>query len=467
MLISQMHFNRYLLIISFLFICSGSMGNKAYSMTTEEDSLFYPVYDFEYIPDATYDQMEERLKVIETTIPLNFNTRVKAFIDYFTVRDREYTKTVMGKMDLFFPIFEKYLAKYNLPDELKYLSIIESGLIPNAKSPASAVGLWQFMSGTGRYYGLHIDWYIDERMDPEKSTEAACKYLTFLYNYFNDWELAMAAYNCGPGRVRRAIRKSGYKKDFWQIYRYLPRETRSYVPQFVAIMYAFNYAEEHNFTIDEYREYIPESDTIIINQFLYLKTFAELTNVCVEDLEKLNPKLKRRAVPSSAKDFALYIPSDLKEFVRENRDYILDSAKQTGKEELEYLARYEVGSTWGRERIIHTVRSGDAISLIAEKYKVRMADIRAWNNLNGNLIRIGQKLTIWVNEGYYNKVNTKTATVRKEPSPITSGQVHLVKPGESLWEISKMYDGLTIERIKRLNNLSSNKIMPGQKLRIS
>ena len=200
---------------------------------------------------------------------------------------------------------------------------------------------------------------------------------------------------------------------------------------------------------------------------MYLKTFADLTNVCVEDLEKLNPKIKRRAIPTAAKDFVFYIPSDIKPLVEENREFILDSARRTGKEELEYLARYEVGSTWGRERIIHIVRSGDAISLLAEKYKVRSADIRAWNNLSGNLIRIGQRLKIWVNDEYYNSLNSNTLIAKQELVPIISGKIHLVQPGESLWEISRMYDGLTIEKIKKLNNLTSNKIMPGQKLRIS
>ena len=465
-----MQLSRYilwLLLITSYFTPHNLLGLAGNPGFNENDSLFYPIYDYEYIPDATYDEIQDRISSIQTTVPLNFNTRVKAFVDYFTIKDREYTKTVMGRLNLYFPLFEEYLKKYNLPDELKYLAIVESGLVPRAKSPASAVGMWQFMSGTGRYYGLYIDWYIDDRMDPEKSTEAACKYLTFLYNYFNDWELAMAAYNCGPGRVRQAIRKSGYKKDFWQIYRYLPRETRSYVPQFVAMMYTIHFAEEHNFTMDEYVEYIPETDTLVINQFLYLKTFADLTNVCVEDLEKLNPKIKRRAIPTAAKDFVFYIPSDIKPLVEENREFILDSARRTGKEELEYLARYEVGSTWGRERIIHIVRSGDAISLLAEKYKVRSADIRAWNNLSGNLIRIGQRLKIWVNDEYYNSINSNTLIAKQEPVPIISGKIHLVQPGESLWEISRMYDGLTIEKIKKLNNLTSNKIMPGQKLRIS
>jgi membrane-bound lytic murein transglycosylase D len=193
-----------------------------------------------------------------------------------------------------------------------------------------------------------------------------------------------------------------------------------------------------------------------------------LTNTCAEDLEKLNPMVRRRAFPETGQTYIFHIPSDIKPYVVENRAYILDSAKNTGKEELEYLARHSIGSTWGRDKIVHVVRSGEVLGLIAEKYKVRVADIRSWNNLHGNLIRVNQKLKIFVNESYYNKLNNhQTATISQadtKPQPLPSDKVHLVQPGDSLWKISRQYEGLTIERIKKLNNLKSNKIKPGQKL---
>jgi len=428
--------------------------------------LYYPSYEYEYIPDATYDEVEERIENIESLVPLHFNTTVKAFVDYFTVKDRDYTRGVLGRMHLYFPIFEKYFKKYNIPDEIKYLSIIESALNPTARSRVGAVGLWQFMPETGRLFGLDIDWYIDERMDPEKSTEAACKYLNELYHYFNDWELVLAAYNAGPGKVRRAIRRSGYKKTFWEIYRYLPRETRSYVPQFVAIMYAANYAIEHNFYIEDHKDYLPESDTIMVNDFLYFKTFADLTGICPEDLERLNPKIRRMAVPENTRNFVLKIPAYIKEDFSLNRKYILDSAKNAGKDELEYLARNTVGSTYGRDKMIHVVRSGEVLGVIAEKYKVRLADLKTWNNLTSNMIRINQKLIVWVNNDYYN--NIKNVTAKNEPQeltqPIPDSKIHMVQPGDSLWKISRQYEGLTIEKIMKLNKLKSNKIIPGQKL---
>ncbi len=457
-----------LLLLSALFSGFASFGSdeiRPDSLNEYSDEFYYyPQYSYEYIPDATYYEVEERVSKIETSFPFSYNTTVKAFIDYFTIRNREYTRMVLGRMHLYFPLFEEKFRKYGIPDEIKYLSIIESGLNPTARSRVGAVGLWQFMPSTARHFGLSTGWYLDERMDPEKSTEAACKYLKELYHYFNDWELALAAYNAGPGNVRKAIRRSGYKRNFWEIYQYLPRETRSYVPQFLAIMYVAYYAEEHNFYIDEYKDYFPETDTIIVSDFLYFKTFADLTGMCPEDLERLNPMVRRRAIPETAKNFVLRIPAHIKEDFDKNRLAILDSAKNTGKQEIEYLARHSVGSTWGRDKIIHIVRSGEVLGLIAQKYNVRISDIRTWNNLRGDIIRINQRLAIWVNESYYNRVNNYSKKISSSTVPVPGSKIHRVQPGDSLWKISRQYEGLTIEKIIELNDLKSNKIMPGQHL---
>ncbi len=426
-------------------------------------------FGYDYIPDASYEEVADRISCIESEVSLEYNEKVKSFIDYFTVRDRPYTQEVLNKTALFFPIFEETLAKYNLPDELKFLSIVESGLRPNAISRANAVGLWQFMSSTGKMYGLNNDWYLDDRMDPYASTDAAARHLRDLYSMFDDWELALAAYNCGPGNVRKAIRRSGYKKKFWEIYPYLPRETRSYVPQFVAICYTFNYAPEHNL-FPESHQIFPRFDTIMISQYFHLETFAKQVNVCLDDLLNLNPNIKRGAIPEGTKNFALRIPADLKDTVVSNRAFFYDAAGKVGKEQLEYLARNTPGSTYGREKQVYRVRSGDVLGTIANRYGVRVTDIKSWNNLNSNMIRVGQYLQIWVLPTYNSSTKdlyASSARTENKAVVLEGKKVHYVQNGDTLWEIANTYAGLSIEKIKALNNLTSNTIKPGQQLIIS
>jgi len=422
----------------------------------------------EYIPTSDSPELiADRLSCIQQAIPLMYNDRIHAFINYFTIKDRDYTRMVLSRKDLYFPIFEKYLAKYGLPDELKYLSIVESGLNPRAVSRARAVGLWQFMSATGRHFGLYNDWYVDDRMDPEKSTEAACRYLGDLYRMFNDWELALAAYNSGPGNVRKAIRRSGYKKSFWEIYRYLPRETRAYVPQFVAIMYTLNYTQSHNlFQLPEAP--LIASDTLHVNKFLNFETFASLTGANMDDMQKLNPSVLRKAIPDNGRKYVIRIPLMAKENLELNRTFILDSSSRVGKSELEALAKNTLGSTYGRELVTYRVKSGDVLGTIAERHRVRVGDIKNWNNLSSNTIRIGQRLNIWVipsNHTYSTSIaNTTTSSKAATPILPQDGKVYIVEPGDTLWDISRKFEGLTIEKLKTLNNLKSTKLQPGQKL---
>lgn len=433
-------------------------SSNSYGQATA-DSLINFESDYEYIPgEADFDLIKDRLSCIEKTIPLHYNTRVHAFVNYFTVKDREYTKNILKIKDKYFPLFEKYLAKYDLPEELKYLSIIESGLNPVARSRVSAVGLWQFMSATGRYFGLHNDWYIDERMDPEKSTEAACKYLKQLYGMFGDWELAIAAYNTGPGNIRKAIRRSGYKKTFWEIYPHLYRETRSYLPQFTAIIYAIEYADEHNLMVEDIE--VPIAiDTIIANGFVHLKTMAGQLNLCEQELKALNPSLKRGVLPEKVMNYPIYLPAHAKADFSQRRTFILDTASKIGKKEMEYLARNSVGSTYGRDKVTYRVKSGDVLGKIAQRYNVRIADLRSWNLINGNLIKVGQRLNIWLKDGV--KPKPRPTVIAKLPD---GSKTYLVQPGDTLWDISRKFDGLSIEKIKKLNALNSNVIKPGQRL---
>lgn len=434
--------------------------NVLYATPGDTVELFAPDYSYDYIPDASYELIEDRLSCINTVMPLTFNERVQSFVNYFAVRDRDYTREVIRRKNLYFPIFEKYLEKYGIPDELKYLSIVESGLRPDARSRVGAEGLWQFMPSTGRMYGLNQSWYVDERRDPEKATEAACKYLRQLYNMFDDWELALAAYNTGPGNVRKAIRRSGYKKSFWDIYNYLPRETRSYVPQFVAVLYTIEYAEEHNLFSEE-PAYAWETDTVLVSQFVSLKALAEELNVCEDELRLLNPELKRLAIPEDTKNYPLLIPADKSNFLAANRAAILDSAGSPAIQKA-FIAQVQKtsGSTYGGTKITYRVRSGDVLGAIAQRHSVGLSELRRWNNIRGSRIYPGQKLTIWTKDSAPRLASATTATRHSVPN----SKVHLVQSGDSLWEISRKYEGLSVSKIKEWNNLKSNSIKPGQKL---
>lgn len=415
--------------------------------------------DLEFVPaDDSPELIADRLGCLQQTISLGYNKKVHAFIEYFTVRDRDYTRSMLRRKDLYFPLFEKKLKEYNLPDELKYLSIIESALNPRAISAARAVGLWQFMSGTGRYLGLHDDWSIDERMDPEKATDAACRYLAQLYSIFHDWHLALAAYNSGPGTVSWAIRRSGYKKTFWEIYNYLPRETRSYVPQFVAIIYSINYAAEHNIHVDNREEFIPH-DTLHVRNFFHFETFSKLTGSCAEDLQILNPVIRRNAIPEDGLVRVIRVPKTSKDILTLNRKAILDSVSSS-KKEWEAIAKKIGDGSFGRDQSVYIVRYGDALSVIAQRFAVSVKNLKEWNNLRGNVIRTGQRLIVWVVPNRTTSRPTLPATSSINPV----NKTYIVQPGDTLWDISKKLPGITIEKIKNLNNLKSSQLQPGQKL---
>lgn len=425
-----------------------------------------PAYDF--APEVIYDTAANRLQQIEGDITLTFNERVFAFVDYFVIRDREYMRTVLGKTPEFFPLFEQKLKEHGLPEELKFLAIVESGLVPRAQSRAGAVGLWQFMPRTGRYFGLYQDWFVDERMDPEQATEAACKYLKQLYRIFGDWELAIASYNAGPGNVRKALRRSG-KSTFWEAYRYMPRETRGYLPQFVAIMYAYNYAPQHNLFPTEW-SHPRRTKTISVDHFVNLPTLAHHLNICEAELQSLNPGLKHGVTADYLKDQAIHIPEESLPLFEAHQDSILAVVRTTNRERMEYLARNSLGSTYGREKLTYTVRSGDVLGKIAERYSVRTGDLKKWNGIRGSTIYVGQRLSVWVLPNQ--QITARTAPVAQshrtpnQTSPEGS-IVHTVRSGDSLWSISKQYQGLTVNRIKELNGLNTDQLQPGQELIIS
>ena len=426
------------------------------------------LYVYDYIPDVSDSLMEARLKAIEGEIPLHFNAEVKKYINFYTISRRDYARRMLNRSSKYFPLFEEYLERNNMPDELKYLSVVESGLNANAVSHAAAVGLWQFIYRTGRAYNLNSSWYIDDRIDPDRSTQAACDFFGYLNGYFGDWELALAGYNSGPGRVNRAIRYADGQRDFASIYKYLPNETKAYVPKFVAVTYVFNYAEEHNLYPDA-PEFLPEYDTIHVSQYMHLETLSDQIKLCPEDLEALNPQIKHGAIPSTAKNYPLKIPIEYKDFIVQNRIELYDSASRVGQAELEKMAQNEIGAVAGRDRVVYTVKSGDVLGVIAERYHVRVSDIKKWNRLKGPMIRIGQKLKIWVLPKYKNAAKTKSVVAKTKtqlPSPKSGQKTHFVKNGDTLWDIG-LDNKISIEKLKKLNNLSTNNIKPGQILIVS
>lgn len=467
----------------------------------DKDLIFKPIPDvihfededvvYDYIPRPHQSLVAQRISCLNSQIPLTLNERVHEFIDYFTVRRRDYTMRMLAKKNIYFPLFEKYLAAYGLPDELKYLAIIESALNPRAISRAGAGGLWQFMPATGRMYGLKQNAFIDERFDPEKATEAACKYLKSLYNFFGeDWELALAAYNCGPGTIQKAIRKAGGKRNFWAIYNLLPKETRAYVPIFTAIVYAMNYAEEHNLVQDQ-PYFAIDYDVISINNYVPLRSIAEKLNVCLEDLEELNPELKRGIVPGTATwAYPLRIPSDRMDYFADNYDAIVKPGKN--HPQVRYVA--ELTRNARKSVITHRVQRGESLSSIAQKYGVSVSNLKKWNQLRSDNIQVGKLLKVSPTAGEsverkpaHTTVSTTvitsekpvpaertstasarnaTASVAKPVSSAGSNQsvaVHVVGNGDTLWGIAKRYN-VSVEQLKKLNKMANDKLRPGQRI---
>mgnify|MGYP005748647035 FL=1 len=444
-------------LIPFSEVFSQEEPLEAATLFSEE---ILPNYHYEYIPDFTYEQVAKRVKAMDTKMSFELNDRIFSFIQYFTVRNRDYTKMVLARKDKFFPMFEETMRKHEMPEEIEFLSIIESGLDPQIKSRVGAMGLWQFMPATGRMYGMHVNHDIDDRMDPEMSTDAAAKYLKSLYRMFGNWEVALAAYNCGPGNVRKAIRRSGGKTTFWEIYNYLPKETRGYVPQFQAMLYILNHLEEHNLHLVE-PTYPIEYEKIRFERAFSLEKLAELTDICVQDLEELNPAVKNRNIPESNRSMALRIPKNRSFFLKENFAWINDSLGNAPQVLLASTISAQPGSNisatnfTNSDRMTYKVKSGDVLGKIADRHGVSVSQIKEWNNLNSNLIKVGQTLYL------YSKTSTdKTLAENSTPG---AGRTYTVRPGDSLWIISQKHS-MTVDQIKRLNNLNTNNIKPGQKL---
>lgn len=397
---------RKLLIIALLLAlpCVSQAGdNDGGSRRTQNINLSIESYSLnkndseEFIkgPVNTNEDYSWRIERLNEASPvqLDFNDIVKRYIDVYSVRHRDKTARILGLSEIYFPIFEEYLDKYDLPLELKYIAVIESALNPKARSRSGATGLWQFMYHASRMFDLKISSYVDERMDPVKSTDAACKYLQYLYRIFGDWQLAIAAYNGGPGVVRDAIKASGGKTNFWEIAAYLPEQTRTYVPAFIAVNYVMNYSKEHNIVPDEMQfSYLKLSD-VTVKHSLYLKTVAKELDISISDLRRLNPIYKLDFIPASELPAKLTLPVDKAlEFVeRETKLYSVQQTKIAYQD-----IETQMSSTKGKKCIVHVVKAGEFFHKIAMKYSCTSTNIKKWNNLVGDMLHIGQKLKVWV-----------------------------------------------------------------------
>ncbi len=435
---------------------------KFYTNTNfTSDTNILNVYNFpaDSIPVYSDSVLAERIENlnIQTPFELTFNKNVKNYIRTYSVKRRELTSKVLGLSELYFPMFEEQLDKHNMPLELKYLSVVESALNPTANSRAGAKGLWQFMYRTGKMYGLKSNSLVEDRFDPCKSTDAACRHLQDLYDIYGNWSLALAAYNSGAGNVNRAIRRAGGVKSYWAIWPYLPRETRGYVPAFIAVVYIMNYATEHNLYPIRPDFFFAETDTVMVNDVLSFDQISELMGIPIADLKYLNPTYKSGIIPSTKdKKYALTLPEEyIPSFIdREKELYDYKSKKGIEREKL--LAEIKKA----RERNIHYVRSGESLGLIAQKYRCSVRSLKSWNNLRSSRIYPGQKLVVYA-PGYTGK---RTASTSKAIN--TSGRTkdyHIVKSGENLGLIAKKYNCSTSD-LKKWNNLRNNTIQPKQKL---
>lgn len=359
------------------------------------------IYDTDCTNSAVIPQFSDsiyidRLQRMPTIMEMPYNTIVREYIDRYAVKLRNQVSVMLAANNFYMPLFEEALDAYDLPLELKYLPIIESALKPTARSRAGALGLWQFMLKTGRLYGLESNSLVDDRLDPIKATWAAARYLREMYDIYKDWHLVIAAYNCGPGNVNKAIRRAGGATDYWSIYNYLPRETRGYVPAFIAANYIMTYYCHHNICPMN-TEIIPPTDTLQISRELHLQQVADLCDITIDELKSLNPQYKRNIIPGNTKPYTLRLPQTKIATFIDNQDTIYNHrAAELFKNRKTVAVSNKITPTVGKGTLsYHTIRSGETLSTIAQRYGIKVSQLKDWNGLSSNRIRAGKKLKIY------------------------------------------------------------------------
>ena len=383
-----------------------------------------------------------RLNALNNISHINFsyNDIVQSYIDSYVLKNKSLISRMLSLSEYYFPIFEECLDKYDLPLELKYLSIIESALNPKARSKSGARGLWQFMYPTGKEYGLDVNSYIDERLDPYKSTEAACQYFVKLYDLFGDWHLVLAAYNGGPGYIQRKMISSG-KDNFWDLRPYLRKETRNYVPTFITVSYLMNYPQTYDILPDSILIKLYETDTFSLNCQQSLSLLSHITCVSEEEIQRLNPSFKNNFFP---KNTIISLP------IEAVNDYLLNI--EANKLYIDAINKKEV--LLDEVRVVYRVEGGDYLGKIASRFRLKIHQIQKWNRLKSTKLSIGDKLVLYVATDVFEKINNIEASELE----------HIVQKGDTLWEIAQMYNGVSVSEIKQLNNLKSNNLKPGSRI---
>lgn len=418
------------------------------------------------VKELTTEVLKKRLAALNAKTPFNvtYNPELERLIKSYINTRSKTISNLLAKAKYYFPIFEEKFDLYDVPLEMKYLAIVESALQPKAKSRVGATGIWQFMYGTGKQYGLDVTSYIDERQDPILASEAAARHLSDLYDIFEDWDLALAAYNSGVGNVNKAIRRAGGKKNYWNIRPFLPRETANYVPIFYATLYMCEYGEAHNifpnkdFTLQNY-----QVDSIQVKRTITFDQIKTTTGIDISLLEFLNPMYKLDIIPyEEGKNYHLILPKEFVGLFVQNEDLIYTYVDaEEAKREKPLPENLTV--TNDSKMITYRVKSGDYLGRIAEKYKVSVKNIMKWNHMSNSNIHIGQKLKIYTSGGPSSTTQTKsegTGTSAKEYITYT------VKSGDTLLKIAKKYPNVSVDEIKKWNQLKSDKISVGAKLKI-
>ncbi len=472
------------------FECNSYLSDSCLFDMANYKTGFIPYFD-ELVYEARLAKLDER-----TPFDLIYNSAVKAYIDMYSLRKRVLVSRLIGMSQIYFPMFEEKLAKYELPLELKYLAIVESALNPNAISQSGAGGLWQFMYPTGKMYGLEVNSYVDDRRDPLKSTEAACRYFKYLYKMFGDWQMVLAAYNCGPGTLSKAIRRSGNKKTYWEIRPYLPLETQGYVPAFIAVNYLMNFTKEHNIYPIAAKQCYFYADTVHVKQAFTFEAVAQTIDIPMEDLLFLNPAYKLRRIPGYGNYRHLYLPANKTGAFINNETAIYSYKKN---EELSRDSIMLLAMQTAPAKKYHKVKKGENLQKIASKYQCSAADIKNWNKIKGNAVKTGTKLVVFVpNQKSALKsvasnqhtaklsadslivksdtLKTETLSVVATPSMVNANikidnnakvVYHVIQKGDTLWNITNKYKMGSVDELMRINNLGKDyKLIPGGKIKV-